>query len=381
MMLQGTTFAVGLALLAATAHVTIAHAGGYGSPHAVLTIAIALGVGVAALAIGSAWSARRWALTAWLAVAIVAGEAFGFMMTAERLVVGRETAQAPLRAHQDLHAKAARRVDNASASLAGLPATSPRLDAAAAAKAAADQAAIDKSAERGCRDNCRQLLQAQVDAAGREVDLARAELHLRADAAIAELAAARAGLAGLQAPASATPLADRVGVAAWLIDLVTAALGSLAANGLACGLIAFAGHGRRRARAVVVEAVDAAPGSSSEIPAPEQASRFAFESLFPADKGAGVDVLEIDAAYRRWCRAKGIEPLPGARFGQALGDLFEGVGIPVAERQGRMIAVGVALKPERQPLQLIAHKPARGGPKLGRMAETLKAVKRQDARL
>jgi hypothetical protein len=33
----------------------------------------------------------------------------------------------------------------------------------------ADEAVLDKSAERGCRENCRQLLQAQVDAAAAEV--------------------------------------------------------------------------------------------------------------------------------------------------------------------------------------------------------------------
>ena len=47
--LRATAFVVGLALLGATAHVTIAHTGGYGTPHSVLTIAIAAGVGIGAL--------------------------------------------------------------------------------------------------------------------------------------------------------------------------------------------------------------------------------------------------------------------------------------------------------------------------------------------
>ena len=56
----------GIALLGATAHVTIMSTGGYNSSHAVLTIAIAAGVGVAALCIGAAWSGNRKAVAGWL---------------------------------------------------------------------------------------------------------------------------------------------------------------------------------------------------------------------------------------------------------------------------------------------------------------------------
>jgi hypothetical protein len=43
-------------------------------------------------------------------------------------------------------------------------------------------------------------------------------------------------------PGSATPLADRLGVAGWLLDLLHAALGSLVGNGLAMCLLGFAGR-------------------------------------------------------------------------------------------------------------------------------------------
>jgi hypothetical protein len=46
MILRGIAFAAGLALLAATAHTTIGATGGYAGPHAVLTLAIAAGVGI-----------------------------------------------------------------------------------------------------------------------------------------------------------------------------------------------------------------------------------------------------------------------------------------------------------------------------------------------
>ena len=63
--------AVGLTLLAATAHVTIMATGGYLHAHAVLTLAIGAGVGIGALTIGSAWSSDRKALAVWLVVAIL----------------------------------------------------------------------------------------------------------------------------------------------------------------------------------------------------------------------------------------------------------------------------------------------------------------------
>jgi hypothetical protein len=34
----------------------------------------------------------------------------------------------------------------------------------------------------------------------------------------------------------------------------------------------------------------------------------------------------------------------GAKFGRALADLFNGAGIPITERDGRLVAVGVSLK-------------------------------------
>ena len=66
--LRATAFVVGLALLGATAHITIAHTGGYGTPHSVLTIAVAAGVGIAALCIGAAWAhdARLSPAGSWL---------------------------------------------------------------------------------------------------------------------------------------------------------------------------------------------------------------------------------------------------------------------------------------------------------------------------
>jgi DNA-binding transcriptional ArsR family regulator len=49
--------------------------------------------------------------------------------------------------------------------------------------------------------------------------------------------------------AALSPLAARVGVADWILDLVRAGLFSVSANGLGAFLLAFAGHDGSRARA------------------------------------------------------------------------------------------------------------------------------------
>src|SRR5215467_13684968 len=66
-------------------------------------------------------------------------------------------------------------------------------------------------------------------------------------AAEREIAEASAAIARHKTPESATPLADRIGIAALALDLVAAALGSIAANGLAYGLLIFAAHPRKNA--------------------------------------------------------------------------------------------------------------------------------------
>jgi hypothetical protein len=215
-LLRRIAFFVGLALLAATAHATIVAASGYGSPHSFITIIVAAGVGVSALVIGSAWRDRP-VLALCLAAAVVAGEAFGLLSTAERLIVAREAAQAPLRFAGEAHSKAAKRVAAANAALASIPEMTSRLVAALAAKAAADATAQRDASAKTCLANCRALLQAQVDAAAGEVDAARAELAERKIAAEREVAEASAAFARHKAPESATPLADRIGIAAWAL--------------------------------------------------------------------------------------------------------------------------------------------------------------------
>lgn len=317
-MLRVACYLAGVALLAATAHVTITYSGGYTQPGAIQVIAIAMGVGVGALAFGTAWSLKRRALAVWLVLALIAGEAFGFLLTAERLVNAREASQAPMREASAVYTMALGRVASAEDG-----------------KAAADTAVIEKLAERGCAANCRQLLQAQVDSAQRE------------------LYEARAALAAIQAPGSATPLADRLGWPAWVLDLVVAGLGSMAANGLGVGLIAFAAHGHgplRQSAGVDAATLEPAP-RKTVVRELEHAAQFAIEALAPTHDGEA-ELLAIHGAYRDWCQAKGIEPLPAAQIGSALDHLFDGTGITITERNGRRVALGVAVKsqPKRKAL-------------------------------
>jgi hypothetical protein len=363
MIIRALAIICGLLILAAVAHATIVATGGYWTPQSYVTLAVGAGVGMAGILSGTAWSAGRRSLAVWLVVVIAAGEAFGFISTAERLIVGREAAQALLRAAERDRTTAIERVRNAQTVLDRLPTTSPRLEAALAAKTSADQAAIDKSAERGCRENCRALLQAQVDAAANEIEQARVELGNERTTAEAELAAARKALAILSAPLSPTPLADRLGMPAWLLDLLHSALGSLAANGLACGLLVFGAHQPNRWRVgraqnayqtpgpepiVLVQpvAVERPPDLTIRkrvISKKKHAAQFAAERLYPTEKG-GSALTSIHQAYRQWCDTKQIEPLPATQIGLLLAEMFDGAGLSITERDGMLIAVGVSLR-------------------------------------
>ncbi len=196
----------GALILFAVSHVAISATGGYGTPHSFLTLAVAFGVGLGAVFSGAAWAARRYTLSIALVGALIAGEAFGFMATAERLIASREAQQAPLRLATETFNAARQRVADAAKALDDHPTTSQRLEAAIAAKNLADAAAVQKSAERGCVENCRKLLQAQVDAASAEIAAARGEIDRAKQSLEADLQTARSALAAIKAPESRVPV-------------------------------------------------------------------------------------------------------------------------------------------------------------------------------
>ena len=221
----------GLGLLLAGAHVTITRTIGYNDPGALLIMGLAVCVAISSIGIGHALAQSRRTLAVFLVLALICGEAFGLVTTAERYIAGRDAQQAPIHDAQAKHDAAQARLTKAERSDA--------VARAEAAKARIDSDAMAKSAEKGCRENCRQVLEAQVRAATAAIEEARASVQREIDAA-------RAALASAPLPGSASPLADRLGWEVWELDLLIAALASIACNGLAIGLIALGGHGPRR---------------------------------------------------------------------------------------------------------------------------------------
>jgi hypothetical protein len=373
---------VGAAILFTTAHVTILATGGYGGSHAYITLAVAAGVAVASILVGRAWGEHRRTLAVGLVIAIAAGEVYALLGTAERLTAAREASQAPLRQAMEARQKLETRVAKAEAALAALPDASARLQAAIQSKAAADTAVVTKSAERGCAANCRLLLQAQADQNQQEVEAARRDMadnRARLEQAVTD---ARSDLAAFKAPPSASPLADRIGWPAWVLDLVMAGLGSLSANGLACLMMVFGSHRRSEkadtakasqspeiAPAIVLGPVDnqqrdeiakvvqlrpegasgkrRAKAVENAMPDPDalqQGRRFMVARITRTDGDATTDVRALHREYVSWCEARGVLPKPTAEIGPALLHLFELAKIPISQKDGKPVALGIALK-------------------------------------
>ena len=365
-MARAIALVVGMLILAAVAHVTIQSTAGYGSAHSWVTIGVAAGVAAGSVFSGMAWSEGRQTLAVLLVVAIVAGEGYGLIATAERLITAREAAQAPLRQLAEDRARVQGALVAATAALDGFPTSSPRLDRALIDKAATDAAVVAKSAERGCVENCRRLLQAQADAAEQEVTRAREDMDRQKRDAQTRVANAKAAVDALKPPASATPLADRLGWPAWMLDLLQSALGSIAANGLACFLMVFGAHRRNKQteRSDVQEPTRseievqaprepkpsiAAPGRTRVSKRKEglpraaddpllQAKAFAVARLAPEDD-ASTNIKDVLRAYATWCRSGNAKQLPAEAMASALDTLF---GV---EKDGKdYVVLGVSLK-------------------------------------
>jgi hypothetical protein len=290
------------------------------------------------------------------------------LLTAERITAHREAQQAPLKAEAALRAKVGQRVTDAERARIDASKDTPRLTRALAAKKAADEAAIGKSAEKGCAKNCRALLEQQITAASTEVESARTEAASLVVSAKKELVEARAALGVLPNSGSASPLADRLGIAGWELDLTAAALASLAANGLAAMLITFGVHGLMAARhaAPAATAVQPAPEPSpalaaarrpqrrsavKAVPKPEierdpttEAELFTRASFLPRAEGR-VYLRDLRSGYRTWCESLKQKPLPDREIGPALRDLFSSVEFRFEGHGADTVVVGIEWKP------------------------------------
>jgi hypothetical protein len=210
-----------------------------------------------------------------------------------------------------------------------------------------------------------------------------AETRTRLEQAIVD---AKSELAAFKAPPSPSPLADRIGWQAWVLDLVMAGLGSLSANGLACLMMVFGSHRRSEnadttkatetasevAPAIVLEPLDqpqdfadaqsakvvqlrpaggsgkrrakAVDKATPDPDAVQHGKSFMVARVTRADGDAATDVRALHRDYVTWCEARGVLPKPTAEIGPALLHLFELAKIPISQKDGKPIALGIALK-------------------------------------
>jgi hypothetical protein len=372
--------------------------------HAALVCSLAVGTSVGAFVMARS----HWLAGLAIALAVVCGEGYGMLMTAERIVAMREAAQSPARQVAEQRTKAKDRLQSAEAALAAAPTTSRRLEAATAAKGEADRAAIAKAAEKSCSENCRKLLEAAVASSKAELDEARREIVGERERMAAAVETDRTVLAGLQMPSSTgTALADRLGLAPWLLDLMAACLLTLGANGLAAVLIAWGSHvalttpvpplkqsvprpasepaARASEPAEETQAlkIEAAP-EPSEQPADIPNATIAFDQSTPQKQpeavepsnqtavaqpepttnvtplvvgsiarfllqgvapaeGSRVELVELFVGYRRWCHVYGLAPVGAERFADQLSDVCAKAGIMTRRARGKVFVVDVSL--------------------------------------
>lgn len=219
-------------ILAAAANMNIMATGGYFTSHAALVASLTLGVFAGARVIGAGASGK---IAMVIITALVAGEGYNFAATSERVVVERENSAAPLKDLAIKHQAAISRLHSVETS----EVTSARLDLA---KQAQTKATKEYTTELRTGGRCARIcngLKADAAKADTEVSAAADEaqkLH------IAAVEAAKKDVEANPLPASSTPLADRLGWPAWVLDLVMAGLLSVGANGLAGTLIAYGAH-------------------------------------------------------------------------------------------------------------------------------------------
>lgn len=312
---------VGLAMLGASAHMSIHAAGGIGSEAAPGLIGMALLLAVGSAAMGRALADRHVGIAVVIGFGMLAGEVGAMVNTAQRVTAARSAMRSPI-----LEAETQR------------AAASARLDRAEEGVRKADGEIAAKAALPGCKVNCRQLLQDAKDKAVRERD------------------DARTALAAVPAPkGSATALADATGWQQWVLDLIEALSVSLAVNLPASALIALGVKmgAKNESDTIPTSAIEPAHAkvavdkARSALPAPKaagrsaatEAERFGVAMLRP-DENASVSPRELEAAYRAWCVTCGLEPLPRTEIAPALGRMFRGVGLEIeADGSARGVAV------------------------------------------
>ncbi|HMN37562.1 MAG TPA: hypothetical protein PKD49_07620 [Hyphomicrobium sp.] len=256
-------------ILAALAIAIVLKSGGLLTAQAPITLASFAGVFAASFVLGRGSAPKRIAIP--LMLAIVIGEITSLGLTAERQIAAREDVQAPLKAAAAERLKAAQRIEalrNSEPASARLTLAKTALseakaggetqrvriarETAEAAREAVDREAANISCKRECVRKQGVATQAEAElkaalaeAAGlqeRRIVQAQAEVTAALAAAQAAqadaLAQATAAYEAMPVPPSATPLADRAGIAPWILDLALAGGAALAAVVIAACLVA-----------------------------------------------------------------------------------------------------------------------------------------------
>jgi len=101
---RGLAALVGFAIIVCMVNAAIMASGGYGTTAALLMLGLAAGLAAGSLAVGEAWHDGRRTIALCLVAALVAGEAWSLLLTAERTIAHRDEQQAPLRAAAEVRA-------------------------------------------------------------------------------------------------------------------------------------------------------------------------------------------------------------------------------------------------------------------------------------
>lgn len=218
----------GCGILAASTNATVA-AAGLDTTHAVVLWGIAAGTAIGAVAIGAAWAGKRRAIAVAILLAAGAGEAYGVLSTAERVVNERGIKAAAVEEQALQHKGAEEMLSRAQQKAARL-----------------DDDVTAETKKGGCAKVC-QGLKAQRDQA--VADAGTAMVFYQAHPAPVVQSGA---------------LAKALGISATGVDLILAGLASVAGNGLAALLIAFAAHASHRP-VVTVAAPIAAPVADEDF--------------------------------------------------------------------------------------------------------------------
>ncbi len=330
-LLRVLAITAGLGAIAAVTYGTVEATGGFGTHYAAIYVALGVIQAVLAMALGAGLVRGLGLIT--LAIAILAMcETANFLATVDLQLLAAEDAAAPLLDADAKHKAAVARVAAAEKSDA------VRRAEAALAKTRAE--AMTTSAAKSCNVVCKETLAASVQSATLAVADAKRDVQHEIDAA-------RAALDNAPVAPSATPLADRTGWQAWIIDLVKVGFrGFAVAIGAAVLLAAGSvrtGERSEPARASVELASVELASKVVQITAKRtllgptrltvpvklgDVDAFLLERV-SREEGARVSWADAFLSYRRWCDGSGCSPVDAQAFGARLDALRDELGLKV----------------------------------------------------